>query len=344
LNPSVPKSSAQPPSLQLFRGPLPVTARQPCALAIGNFDGVHLGHQTILRHLCQEAAARGLVPTVMTFEPHPRAFFARKHRRPELSPTRLTGLRDQVDAFAQTGIERLVIERFNEKLAELPAETFIRKLLIEQMQVKWLLVGDDFRFGAHRGGDITLLRRMAPELGYEVQAMSSITDPHGQRISSSAIRHALASGQLALATQLLGRPYSISGHVAHGRKLGRSLGFPTLNLRVPHQRPALSGIFTVWVHGLAEHPLPGVASLGVRPTIEANGRAILEVHVLDYHGDAYGKLVRVEFLEKSRDELKFTDLDSLQRAIANDIVLARRFFASLPPGARPPAISATDRI
>lgn len=321
-----------------------MSARQPCALAIGNFDGVHLGHQTILRHLCQQAAARQLVPTVMTFEPHPRAFFARKYNRPELSPTRLTGLRDQVEAFANTGIERLVIERFNDKLAGLPAEIFVRKLLIEQMQVRWLLVGDDFRFGAQRGGDFALLRDMAPELGYEVHAMSSITDPGGQRISSSAIRNALADGDLALATALLGRPYSISGHVTHGRKLGRSLGFPTLNLRVPHQRPALSGIFTVWVHGLAEQPLAGVASLGVRPTVEAHGRAILEVHVLDYQGDAYGKLVRVEFLEKSRDELKFSDLDSLQRAIANDIMLARRFFAALPPGARPPALSATDRI
>ena len=341
MNPSAP--SASPSALRIFRGLPPPSLRRPCALAIGNFDGVHRGHQAILARVREAAQARDLVPTVMTFEPHPREFFAELHKRPELAPTRIAGLRDELCALARYGMRHVVVERFNERLASMPAQAFIDRLLIEGLHVKWLLVGDDFRFGAHRTGDIALLRASARRHGFEVESMDSVTD-QGQRISSSAIRTALAVGDLDRAAELLGHPYSVSGHVIHGQKLGRTLGFPTLNLRVSRRCPALSGIFVVQVHGLASRPLPGVASLGVRPTVDDSGRVLLEVHVFDFSGNAYGKLVQVEFLKKLRDEEKFVDLPTLKAAIEDDARQARAYFASSHLGQADLATSATDRI
>ncbi len=341
LNSSPPSPST--PALRIFRGLPPPALRQPCALAIGNFDGVHRGHQAILARVKQAAEERGLVPTVMTFEPHPREFFAELHKRPELAPTRIAGLRDQLCALARCGMRHVVVEKFNERLAAMPAQEFIDKLLVDGLHVKWLLVGDDFRFGAHRTGDIALLRANAARHGFEVESMDSVTD-HGQRISSSAIRTALAVGDLDRAAGLLGHPYTVSGHVIHGQKLGRTLGFPTLNLRVSRRCPALSGIFVVQVRGLAPQPLPGVASLGVRPTVDDSGRVLLEVHVFDFSGNAYGKLVQVEFLKKLRDEEKFVDLPTLKAAIENDARQARAYFASSHLAQADLATSATDRI
>jgi riboflavin kinase/FMN adenylyltransferase len=274
------------------------------------------------------ARARGLAPAVMTFEPHPREYFAALNQRPELAPTRITGLRDKLDALARCGIEQVVVERFNGHLADMSPTAFIEQLLVHGLGVRWILVGPDFRFGRKRSGDIGLLREAGRHHGFDVETLEDITDAHGHRISSSEVRTALAVGDLARAQDLLGHAYHLSGHVIHGRKLGRTLGFPTLNLRVTPRCAARSGIYVVRVHGLGPAPMPAVASLGVRPTVEDHGRVLLEAHVLDAAGlDAYGKLVRVEFLQQLRDEEKFPDLPSLTAAIAEDARNARAYFA-----------------
>ncbi|CAM5204118.1 Riboflavin biosynthesis protein OS=Castellaniella defragrans OX=75697 GN=HNR28_000332 PE=3 SV=1 [Castellaniella defragrans] len=274
----------------------------PSAVTIGNFDGVHRGHQAILAQVCQAAESRGLTPTVMTFTPHPRAFFARRGQRPELIPTQISSLRDKTLALAEQGMRQIVVQRFNQHLADMSAEDFVRHLLVQGLDTRWLLVGEDFRFGHKRTGDIALLRRLGEECGFTVQTLADVDDAHGQRISSSSLRTALAVGDLARSTELLGHRYRISGHVIHGQKLGRTLGFPTLNLRVPDPCAARSGIYVVQVHGLAPEALPGVASLGVRPTVTDHGVLLLETHILDRPVFAYGKLVCVEFLEFLRDE------------------------------------------
>ena len=262
----------------------------------------------MLARVCQVARERGLTPAVMTFEPHPREYFAALNRRPELAPTRISGLRDKLAALARYGISQVVVERFNSRLAEMSANAFIENLLVQGLQTRWLLVGEDFRFGHKRSGDIDLLREAGLRHGFEVQTLADVTDQHGHRISSSEVRTALAVGDLERARHLLGHPFHISGHVIHGQKLGRTLGFPTMNLRVAPRCAARSGIYVVQVYGLGDRALPAVASLGVRPTVEDHGRVLLEAHLLDETVNAYGKLVRVEFLHKLRDEEKFPDL------------------------------------
>lgn len=300
---------------------------RPSAVTIGNFDGVHRGHQAILARVAGHARAHGLAPTVMTFEPHPRAYFAAKGRRPELIPTQVSSLRDKMWSLAQHGIEQVALERFDQRLADMSAEAFIEQLLLRGLNTRWLLVGEDFRYGHKRGGDVELLRAMGARHGFQVETISDVADGHGHRISSSEVRTALAVGDLRRAEHLLGHTYRISGHVVHGKKLGRSLGFPTLNLRVPPLCAVRSGIYVVRAHGLAEAPLPGVASLGVRPTIAGGGQVMLEVHLLDCRIDAYGKLTRIEFLEFLRDEEKFPDLPTLTAAIDKDARNARDYFA-----------------
>jgi riboflavin kinase/FMN adenylyltransferase len=199
-------------------------------------------------------------------------------------------------------------------------------MIVNGLHARWVMIGDDFRYGAKRAGDFLSLKAAGERLGFEVEQMPTVADPSGARISSSGVRAALVSGDLDAARAALGRPIVISGHVVHGMKLGRDLGFPTLNLPITHKRPALAGIFVVRVHGIEDGPLPGVASLGLRPTVDDSGRVLLEVHLLDWHGDAYGKLVRVEFLKKLRDEEKFVDLETLGRAIARDVAHARDYF------------------
>lgn len=300
----------------------------PSALTIGNFDGVHLGHQAILARVRDQAQQHGLLPSVMTFTPHPRAFFARRGHRPELIPTQISALRDKVASLCDHGMRQIIILPFRQGLADMSAEDFIRRLLVEGLNTRWLLVGEDFRYGSKRSGDIGLLRRMGQAFGFEVCTLADINDPQGRRISSTELRTALAVGNLERSAQLLGTPYRISGHVIHGRKLGRSLGFPTLNLRVPEPCAARSGIYVVRVHGLAGQPLPGVASLGVRPTLGSDGCLLLETHILDHPVDAYGKLVSVEFLKFLRDEEAFPDLPTLTAAIRQDAQGARDHFAS----------------
>ena len=300
----------------------------PCAVAIGTFDGVHLGHQALLARLCQAAQARNLEPAVLTFEPAPREWFARQ--RGEVVPTRISSLRDRIAHLAQCGVRRVGITRFGSDLAALSARDFVADVLVEQLGARHLLVGDDFRFGARRSGDYNLLEALGPELGYTVERLDTVADAQGARVSSSAIRRLLANGNLTGATALLGTHWHLDGRVIHGAKLGRTLGFPTLNLRVPTDHPAATGIFVVQVHGLAPSPLPAVASLGRRPVVENAGRMLLETHLLGWHGDAYGQLIRVEFLHKLRDELHWEGPDALAHLTAQiqrDAADARTWFA-----------------
>jgi riboflavin kinase/FMN adenylyltransferase len=299
---------------------VPVAARAPAALTIGNFDGVHVGHQMMLARLEDAARAGGLVPCAMTFEPHPREFFA-----PDQAPTRLTSLREKLELLATHGMDATYVMRFDYRFAQIGADDFIERILIRGVGVRYLLIGDDFRFGARRSGDLNVLKRHASRLGYVVEAMTSVV-VEGERVSSTAVREALAAGKLARAARLLGRPYSISGRVVRGDGLGRKLGYPTANVQMKHNRPPLTGIFAVEVHGAAETPLRGVASLGVRPTVKQQGAPVLEAYIFDFDRDIYGRHVRVDFFEKLRDEEKYQDLATLTRQIGRDVENARAYF------------------
>ncbi|MBN8749297.1 Riboflavin biosynthesis protein RibF [Xylophilus ampelinus] len=331
--------------MQIFRGFRHPGVAPACALTIGNFDGVHRGHQAMLALLKAEARQRGLPSCVMTFEPHPRDYFAGVTKRPELAPARIASLRDKLCELAANGVDQTIVLPFDARLASQPPEQFIRDVLIDGLGARYVLVGDDFRFGAKRAGDYAMLDAAGAGHGFDVARMMSY-EVHGLRVSSSAVRDALAQGRMADVQALLGRPYAISGHVVHGRKLGRALGashpggsdgFRTLNLRFKHWKPAASGIFAVLVHGLAERPLPGVANLGVRPSLDANdvngGRVLLETHCLEWPASlgaegAYGKIVRVDLLSKLHDELRYTSLEALTSGIAKDRDDARAFFAA----------------
>jgi riboflavin kinase/FMN adenylyltransferase len=312
--------------MKVFRGLPSAEARAPCALAIGNFDGVHRGHQTLLARMREAASSLGLSATVMTFEPHPREYFAQLSGDPAKAPARIANLRDKLQSLSDTGVDRVIVEHFNANFAGLSAQDFIEKVLVQGLGVKRVIVGEDFRYGARRSGDISLLADAGRRFGFDVEALPAVMND-GARISSSAVRNALAYGDFEHAKQLLGHPYTISGHVIHGKKLGRTIGFPTMNLRIAHKRPALSGIFVVQVHGLAKQPLPAVASLGVRPTVDDSGQVLLETYVLNYEMQCYGKLIRVEFLKKLREEEKYDDLPTLTDAITRDVELAQAFFS-----------------
>jgi riboflavin kinase/FMN adenylyltransferase len=298
---------------------VPSAADFPVALTVGVFDGVHLGHQAMLSRLKDAARERGLPPCALTFEPHPREFFS-----PDKAPPRLTSLREKLELLAAQGMERVYVCRFSYAFAQIPAPEFIERVIVRGLDARWLLVGDDFRFGARRTGDAVMLKQYAPVHGFEVEAMPSVTIG-GERVSSTAIRQALAAGELGRAERLLGREYSISGRVVRGDALGRKLGFPTANVHMKHQRP-LAGIFAVEMSGIAERPVRGVASLGVRPTIRPGGKPVLEVHLFDFDGNLYGRHVRVNFLHKFRDEEKYADLATLTRQIARDVEDARAWF------------------
>jgi riboflavin kinase / FMN adenylyltransferase len=307
----------------IFRGFPPPSDRVPCALTIGNFDGVHRGHQALLQQVVAAARARSIVPSVMTFEPHPREFFT-----PQEAPARVANLRDKIEALSASGIERVFIMHFNRRLATMSATSFIEDVLVRGCHVQWLAVGDDFRFGSRRSGDIALLRAHAGAGGYEVAQLATVT-VDAERVSSSAVRADLLGGDLARAERLLGRPYSISGRVLHGAKLGRTIGFPTLNLRIAHKRPAVHGVFAVRVYGIDDRSWPGVASVGLRPTVEESGRWLLEVHLFDFAASIYGRLVRVEFVQRLRNEEKYGSLDQLTEAIRNDAAQARALFGGV---------------
>lgn len=294
-----------------------------CALTIGNFDGVHRGHQAMLALLRNEAQHRGLPSCVMTFEPHPRDYFSRLAGREDAAPPRIATLRDRLSEMERCGIDQALVLRFNADMARLSPEAFITEVILKGLGARYVLVGDDFRFGSKRSGDYAMLSEAGDRLGFDVARMLSY-EVHGLRVSSSAVREALHLGDMTLAAKLLGRPYSITGHVLHGRKLGRDLGFRTLNLRFPHRRPAAHGIFVVQVHGLGPDTVPGVASLGVRPTIESHGEVLLEVHCLQWPADlglegGYGRLLQVDLLHKLHDERHYASLEDLKQGIQQDI-------------------------
>ncbi len=332
--------------MKIFRGFHHRGIAPACALTIGNFDGVHRGHQAMLALLNNEAAHRGVPSCVMTFEPHPRDFFAASQRKPDLAPARIATLRDKLTELERCGVQQVVVLPFDARLAALSPEAFVHDVLVQGLGTRYVLVGDDFRFGARRAGDYAMLDAAGRAQGFDVARMNSY-EVHGLRVSSSAVRDALAGGRMDDVAALLGRPYSISGHVVHGRKLGRELGasragtgdgFRTLNLRFSHWKPAASGIFAVQVFGLGDAPLPGVANLGIRPSLDPQdvngGRVLLETHCLQWPAalgaeGAYGKIIRVELLHKLHDELKYDSLDALTAGIARDCDAARSFFASM---------------
>lgn len=298
--------------------------RAPIALTIGNFDGVHLGHQAMLTRLKKAAKQLGLPACVMTFEPHPCEFFA-----PDQAPARLTSLREKLELLAKSNIDQTLVYRFNRDFAKTSPEVFVTRTLVNSLSVRWILVGDDFRFGAHRAGDLTLLKGCADKYHFEVEEMPSFTVDN-QRVSSSAVRQSLAIGDLNTARRYLGRHYSISGRVVNGNKLGKKLGFPTANIQMRHNRPPLSGIFVVEVYGATEssplQKMPGVASLGVRPTVYEDGRVTLEVHLLDFDQEIYGRHLRVDFLHKLRDEATYPDLGLLVKQMERDVENTRSYF------------------
>lgn len=302
----------------IFRGLLPSVA-QPVALTIGNFDGVHLGHQALLEQLRTAARERSLPMAVVVFEPHPREFFT-----PQQAPARLTSMREKLELFASLGVDRVHVCRFNQKFAQVSAADFVRALY-ENMAAKFVLIGDDFRFGSGRSGDFALMQKIGAQHGLEVQAMHSVLH-EGVRVSSTAVRAALAGGNMRMAQSYLGRPYSISGRVEHGDGVGKQLGYPTANIQLKHNRPPLSGIFVVRAHGDGRPPMQGVASLGVRPTVRHDGKPVLEVHLFDFAEQIYDWHMRVDFLHKLRDEAKFPDLQSLTQQIALDVEQAKQWF------------------
>lgn len=304
--------------MQIFRG-LYSPDTQPVVLTIGNFDGVHLGHQALLNELLSAGKELGLPAAVMIFEPHPREYFD-----PQQAPVRLTSLREKLELFDSLGMDRVHICRFNANFAQMNAVEFINALH-EKLFARFVLIGDDFRFGSGRAGDFSLMQEIGAMHGFAVKAVHSVKQD-GVRVSSTAVRAALAAGQMRTAQRYLGRHYSISGRVVHGDGMGKKLGFPTANIQLKHNRPPLSGIYVVNAHAEGHGVMQGVASLGVRPTVKHDGKPVLEVHLFEFSQQIYGKHLRVEFFQKLREEEKYPDVETLTRQIAMDVVNAKKWF------------------
>ncbi|HUU71307.1 MAG TPA: bifunctional riboflavin kinase/FAD synthetase [Burkholderiales bacterium] len=298
----------------------PVQAEQSVALTIGNFDGVHLGHRTMLERLVGVARSRNLAAAVMTFEPQPQEFFA-----PDQAPARLASLREKLELLHAAGVDTVFVCHFDYQMAQISAADFVARIVHQALGTKWLLIGDDFRFGARRSGDFDLLMSLAPRYGYEVEATRSVLH-EGTRVSSTAVRARLQAGDLDAAAALLGRSYCICGRVERGDGIGTGFGYPTANVRLNRLKAPLAGIFVVEVEGLGDRVQPGVASLGVRPTVTSRGKAVLEVHLFDFNRDIYGRRVRVRFLSKLRDETKFASVDELVKQMDRDAARAREYF------------------
>ena len=299
---------------------IPDRADSPVVLTIGNFDGLHLGHRAMLERLAAKGRELGVPTAVMTFEPHPRELFT-----PDQAPARLTSLREKLALLEACGVERAHVCRFDRRLASLAADEFIDRILVAGLAVRHVFIGDDFRFGKGRAGEFAMLQRAGAEKGFTCEAMHTV-EVEGERVSSSAVREALAAGELEHAARLLGRPYVISGRVVHGDKIGRKIGYPTANIQLKRKRVPLAGIFAVTVTGLDKRHLPGAASLGVRPTLGAGLKPVLEVHLFDFDRAIYGAHVTVHFLHKLRDEMKFDSLDALRAQIDRDVAATRAFF------------------
>jgi riboflavin kinase/FMN adenylyltransferase len=294
-----------------------------CVATIGNFDGIHLGHQAVLNQLAMKGDALGLPVVVITFEPQPNEFFS-----PDNAPARLSRFREKIEALRSYAIEQLCVLRFNHKLAQMTAEEFSQQLLVTGLNVQYLVVGDDFKFGKGRQGNFALLQQIGKEQGFQVVNMHTFSIEN-RRVSSTRIRQALETGDLILAEKLLGRPYRMSGRVAHGDKRGRTMGFPTANIHLHRRKVPLSGVYAVRLFGIEGEPIQGVANVGIRPTVGSD-RALLEVHLFDFKRDIYGEHVQVHFLRKLRNEQKFDSLDSLMAQIDLDCKQARLFFAEPP--------------
>lgn len=307
--------------MQVFRT-VHERATTPTVLAIGNFDGVHLGHRALLSRLTAKAVELGLPPSVMTFEPHPREIFT-----PEQAPARLTSLREKLNLLEDCGVGRAYVLHFSRKLAHLSAEEFIDRVLVGGLGVRHVIIGDDFRFGCGRVGDFDLLRRAGAQHKFGVEAMPTV-DIDGERVSSSAVRDALAAGDLEHAARLLGRPYVIAGRVVHGERVGRKFGFPTANVQLKRKRLPLTGVFAVEVSGLGGGRLRGAANLGVRPTLGRGLKPVLEVHIFDFDRDIYGSHLTVHFLHKLRDEAKFDSHEALKAQIACDVAATKQYFTA----------------
>jgi len=306
--------------IELIRGSYNLTAKhRGCVATIGNFDGLHLGHQKVLEQLREKAQQLNLPSLLITFEPLPQEYF-----RGTAAPARLLRLREKLMLLATYKIDRVLCLRFNQKLAQLPAAEFVQQILVSKLGIKWLIVGDDFRFGAQRQGDFALLTQLGEKHGFAVTPTTTVTR-EGVRIGSSRVRTALDQGDLTLAKQLLGRPYRIGGHVIHGDKRGRQLGFPTANIPLRRWVKPLQGVFTVLVHGVGDKPLPAVANIGTRPSVDGN-HSLLEVYLLDFKQDIYGHYLQIEFLQKLRDEQRFASLEELKTQISKDIATARELF------------------
>ena len=306
---------------RLFRdvdgGPL---CPQGSVVCIGAFDGLHSGHRALVRHTVSRAREQAVAAVALTFEPLPREFFAKND-----PPPRLTLARAKVEGLHALGADLVGLLRFNGALSAMSAEDFVRTVLVQRLGAREVWIGPEFRFGHRRGGDLALLQRMGVELGFTAGEIEPV-HVQGERVSSTRIREALRGGDFADAARLLGRPYAIGGRVVRGKQLGRTLGFPTANLRYP-KTPALSGIYATWVHGVGEHPWPSVSSFGTRPTVDGV-EPLLEAHLFDFDGDLYGRHIEVEFVAKLRDELKFPDLPSLTEQMQLDAETARRLLSA----------------
>jgi len=291
-----------------------------CVATIGNFDGVHLGHQAVLGQLAEKADELNLPLTVVTFEPQPQEVF-----RPEQAPPRLTRFREKVQALRRYAVDRVLVLRFNKAFSRQSPDEFIQGLLVDGLGVKYLVIGDDFRFGKDRAGDFDMLKAAGKQHGFEVVNMHTFL-LDGERVSSTGVRAALATSDLNAAGKLLGRTYRMSGRVAHGDKKGRTIGFPTANIHLHRIETPLRGVFAVELFGIEGEPLPGVANLGTRPTV-GGMRTLLEVHLFDFDGDIYGRHVHVDFLLKLRDEQRFDSFAALTTQIMQDVAQARTYFA-----------------
>jgi riboflavin kinase/FMN adenylyltransferase len=293
-------------------------------LTIGAFDGLHRGHAALLARVRERAQALALTPAAISFEPLPRGYFA------PVPLKRLSSVREKLAGFDAAGIEVLLLLRFGARLAAMSAEDFVRRVLVERMGAREIWVGADFRFGHNRVGDVELLRALESEGRYTVRVLDAVTVADGDRISASRVRGALGSGDFAHARELLGRPFTLGGRVVRGQRLGHQLGYPTANIRLGKRVSPIGGIFAVRAR-IDDRWWPGVASLGVRPTVAGGGEPLLEVHLFDFAGDLYGQRLEVEFVAKLRDEEKFVDLASLRAQMDRDAAAARRILANTTP-------------
>ncbi len=306
--------------MELIRGTYNIKSRhQGCVATIGNFDGIHLGHQKVIQQLLEKARQLNWPSLVITFEPLPQEYF-----RNSAAPARILRFREKLTLLEKLGVDRVLCLLFNAKLANLSAENFVSEILHHQLGIKWLIVGDDFHFGHNRQGDFPLLQKMGASLGFQVSGTDTLLYA-GQRVGSSHVRTALAQGDLQLTAQLLGRHYSMCGRVIYGDQRGRQLGFPTANVALRRRVIPIQGVYAVLVHGLDAKPVPGVANVGNRPTVDGN-RSLLEVYLLNFNKEIYGQRLEVEFLQKLRDEQKFASLDLLKAQILQDVIHAKKFF------------------